>query len=696
MSAELTAPALQDGDRLDIFDGDGIWNVEQVLRPPTPEPVEVTCVQRGAKARQRADCSLSHAHVDCQVLGEDRYVARWPALLTGRAPRSAQGSHNLRLAGRLLVDFLDKVEFKERCRCCVEKSNATAYQSDEEARSMLKKLKKKNKSKWEVRLKNLKNLALSTELLSMCDAQEDFPEFEEGTLCVQLKTNCTRPTAEVRKEMGEEGKPRLPLLPDGSNSDSGNITEKTGSSPAKSGQTSHDRATSSSPGAGKDDASSVFKESKEPKDVTVAPENPEIPTQKPVNFRKRARSHDEEESSSSTDSCRAGKTKASRQEPQESQSTAAKETLSTDSDQTGKTKAPPPAKRNQKPKPAAKEVHVSPRKYVKTPKVLKSQRTRSANLPPYTPPHPRLLLKAKPGDEKNVTRANIPNQARDVPCANTAKSDVADKHLPPTDQQETSAAVKRNVTSESKAVEESTSPMKNLARLTKATVRADEQLQNVETALESKLTELAEKSAKAEGLRNKYAALKIRVLSPPRAPASPPPHTHIPQEDMSHERNQTHSSTSIPLRVAQKVRKESTRREKNANGRPGDTRSSTLARRSSPAKCGIRGLELVLDDLLAKDLSHRLSATTTTAELDAIKAELLASPKVHFSDVLRLEETGEEAFGLTPHCTIMNTAQHVSQPAPVVVVEHRIEGNLKPGMVIASMATDPHRLGFYF
>ncbi|KAF4133117.1 hypothetical protein GN958_ATG17681 [Phytophthora infestans] len=583
MSAELTAPALQDGDRLDIFDGDGIWNVEQVLRPPTPETVEVTC--------------------------------------------------------------------------CVEKSNATAYQSDEEARSMLTKLKKKNKSKGEVRLKNLKNLTLSTELLSMCDAQEDFPAFEEGTLCVQLKTNW--------------------------------------SSPAKSGQTSHDRATSSSPGAGKDDASSVFKESKEPKDVTVAPENPEIPTQKPVNFRKRARSHDEEESSSSTDSCRAGKTKASRQEPQESQSTAAKETLSTDSDQTGKTKAPPPAKRNQKPKPAAKEVHVSPRKYVKTPKVLKSQRTRSANLPPYTPPHPRLLLKAKPGDEKNVTRANIPNQARDVPCANT---DVADKHLPPTDQQETSAAVKRNVTSESKAVEESTSPMKNLARLTKATVRADEQLQNVETALESKLTELAEKSAKAEGLRNKYAALKIRVLSPPRAPASPPPHTHIPQEDMSHERNQTHSSTSIPLRVAQKVRKESTRREKNANGRPGDTRSSTLKRRTSPAKCGIRGLELVLDDLLAKDLIHRLSATTTStaAELDAIKAELLASPKVHFSNVLRLEETGEEAFGLTPHCTIMNTAQQVSQPAPVVVVEHRIEGNLKPGMVIASMATDPHRLGFYF
>ncbi|KAI9980560.1 hypothetical protein PInf_009860 [Phytophthora infestans] len=162
------------------------------------------CVQRGAKARQGADCSLSHAHVDCQVLGEDRYVARWPALLTGRAPRSAQGSHNLRLAGRLLVDFLDKVEFKERCRCCVEKSNATAYQSDEEARSMLTKLKKKNKSKGEVRLKNLKNLALPNELLSMCDAQEDFPEFEEGTLCVQLKTNCTRPTAEVRKEMGEE------------------------------------------------------------------------------------------------------------------------------------------------------------------------------------------------------------------------------------------------------------------------------------------------------------------------------------------------------------------------------------------------------------------------------------------------------------------------------------------------------------
>ncbi|KAF4034507.1 PWWP domain-containing protein [Phytophthora infestans] len=664
MSAELIAPALQEGDWLDVVDGDGIWNVAQVLRLPTPETVEVTydCWGDEYNEELRRDSERIapfHTHtwaVKCWAKLDT--WPWWPALLTVRAPGSAQGSQNLRLEGRLLVDFLDKVEFKERCRCWVEKSKVTAFQSDEEARNVLTKLKKKkNKSKGEVRLKNL---ALSTELLSMCDAREDFPEFVEGTLPVQFKKNYTRPTAAVREEMGEEIWKRefadnrvkhasthayLPLLRDGSNSDSGNLTEKTGSSPAKSGQTSHDRATSSSPGAGKDDASSVSKESKGPKDVTVAPENPEIPTQKPVNFRKRARSHEEEESSSSTDTSRAGKTKAPRQAPQESQSTAAKETLSTDTDQTGKTKAPrkqtqenesttkkthtsktdgnsAQAKRNQKPKPAAKEIHVSPRKYGKTPKVLRSQRKRAANLPPYTPPHTRVLLKAKPGDEKNVTRSNIPNHARDAPCA---KTDVADKHLLPTDQQETSAAAKKNATNESKDVEESTSPMKNLARLTKATVRADEQLQNIETALESKLTELAEKSAKAEELRNKCAALKTRVLSPPPAPASP---THIPQEELPHESSPTHSSTSISIREAQKVRKESTRREKNANGRPGDTRSPTLARRSSPAKCGIRGLELVLDDLLAKDLNQSLSAATTTAELDAIKAELLAFPEV--------------------------------------------------------------------
>ncbi|KAI9998745.1 hypothetical protein PInf_003335 [Phytophthora infestans] len=519
MSAELIAPALQEGDWLDVVDGDGIWNVAQVLRLPTPETVEVTY-----------DCWGDEYNEELRRDSEriaPFHTRTW----------AVKCSQNLRLEGRLLVDFLDKVEFKERCRCWVEKSKVTAFQSDEEARNVLTKLKKKkNKSKGEVRLKNL---ALSTELLSMCDAREDFPEFVEGTLPVQFKKNYTRPTAAVREEMGEEIWKRefadnrvkhasthayLPLLRDGSNSDSGNLTEKTGSSPAKSGQTSHDRATSSSPGAGKDDASSVSKESKEPKDVTVAPENPEIPTQKPVNFRKRARSHEEEESSSSTD-------------------------------------------------------------------------TKCHSL-------------------------NIPNHARDAPCA---KTDVADKHLLPTDQQETSAAAKKNATNESKDVEESTSPMKNLARLTKATVRADEQLQNIETALESKLTELAEKSAKAEELRNKCAALKTRVLSPPPAPASP---THIPQEELPHESSPTHSSTSISIREAQKVRKESTRREKNANGRPGDTRSPTLARRSSPAKCGIRGLELVLDDLLAKDLNQSLSAATTTAELDAIKAELLAFPEV--------------------------------------------------------------------
>lgn len=90
------------------------------------------------------------------------------------------------------------------------------------------------------------------------------------------------------------------------------------------------------------------------------------------------------------------------------------------------------------------------------------------------------------------------------------QSGVPDKELSASDHrvQQTNAAVRRSTSSELKPGDEIASPMKSLARLTKATLRADEKLHNMETALESKLTELAEKSAKAEELRSKCAALR--------------------------------------------------------------------------------------------------------------------------------------------------------------------------------------------
>ncbi|KAG3119377.1 hypothetical protein PI124_g2518 [Phytophthora idaei] len=667
MNAELTAPALQEGDWLDVVDDDGIWNVAQVLRLPTPETVEVTydCWGDEYNEELRRDSERiapfqTHTWaVKCWAKLDT--WPWWPALLTVRAPGSAQGSQNLRLEGRLLVDFLDKVEFKERCRCWVEKRKVVAFQSDEEAKEILTKLKKKkNKSRGGVRLKNL---ALSTELLAMCDAREDFPEFVEGTLPVQFQDKFTRPTAEVRKEKGEEIWMRgfadnrvnhasthayIPVFPDESRFDSGKGTtsvEKTGLSTTRAHDTSHylDKS-SSSPNAGKGEIPNTSKVLKNAKDPATAPENNETTTQNPTNSRKRARPHDEDETSGSSDPSRPGNAKVPRKQTQENESST-KETKtadSTDTSRAGKAKAPrkqsledesntketQAAKATgnsipdkEKPKTGTKELRVSPRKYGKPPKVLRSTRKSTAKLPPYTPPYSRVLLKVKPRNEQNAHRTSPTSHARH---ARRAEKAVADRSLPATDRpvQQISAAA---TSSKSIADDDTASPMTNLARLTKATVRADAKLHDMETALVGKLTELAEKSAKVEALRNKCAALQTRVRSPATAPVT---QTELPPEILPCKRNRAPSSTLVPASEARRVWKEDSRREDKANGRPDDARVPTLARRSSQAKCSIRGLELVLDDIISKDLNQSLSAATTPAELDAIKAELLKSPEV--------------------------------------------------------------------
>ncbi|ETM36920.1 hypothetical protein PPTG_16602 [Phytophthora nicotianae INRA-310] len=698
MSAELAAPELHEGDWIDVVDGDGIWNVAQVLRLPTPETVEVTydCWGDEYNEELRRDSERIapfHTHtwaVKCWAKLDT--WPWWPALLTVRAPGSAQGSQNLRLEGRLLVDFLDKVEFKERCRCWVEKSKVVAFQSDEEAKEMLTKLKtKKNKSKGGVRLKNL---ALSTELLAMCDALEDFPEFVEGTLPVQFNYKFTRPTAEVRKEMGEEIWMRgfadnrvnhasthayIPVFPDDSNSDSGNIAkaaEKTGPTTTRArDRSSHDREDSDSlPDTGKDDAPSTSIESN-----NVASENNGITAQNPKSTLKRTRTSDEVDefnntdtqnpknswkrtrlrnddetsgnndcqenetnakgplNSDNTDAGQAGKAKTHRKRTQEIESNtkktqAAKVDASNSLQHKGKEKSL---------KPGTKEIRVSPRKYGKTPKVLRSQRRAAASLPRCTLPHARVLIKEKPRNEhKNAHRPSHSSHARHVL---RAKEGVADKSLETTDQQKTSAAGKRSTSSESKADDGNTSPMKSLARLTKATVLADEKLQDMETALEDKLTELAEKSARVEALRNKCAALQTRVRSPTAAPAGSASQTQLPQKVLPLETSLARSSTSIPASETLSIRKEASRREKKANGRPSDTRVPAVARRSSQAKCSIRGLELVLDDIISKDLNHNLSAATTPAELESIKVELLKSPEVQAA-IARIQHPSYATF----------------------------------------------------
>ncbi|KAF1794399.1 Ferritin-like superfamily [Phytophthora cactorum] len=648
MNAELTAPALQEGDWLDVVDDDGIWNVAQVLRLPTPETVEVTydCWGDEYNEELRRDSERiapfqTHTWaVKCWAKLDT--WPWWPALLTVRAPGSAQGSQNLRLEGRLLVDFLDKVEFKERCRCWVEKHKVVAFQSDEEAREILTKLKKKkNKSRGGVRLKNL---ALSTELLAMCDAREDFPEFVEGTLPVQFQDKFTRPTAEVRKEKGEEIWMRgfadnrvnhasthayIPVFPDESRFDSGKGTtsvEKTGLSTTRAHDTSHYLDKSSfSPDAGKGEIPNTSKVSKNAKDPATAPENNETTTQNPTNSRKRARPHDEDETSGSSDPSRPGNAKVPRKQTQENESST-KETKtadSTDTSRAGKAKAPRkqsledesntkethaakatgnsiPDK--EKPKTGTKELRVSPRKYGKTPKVLRSTRKSTAKLPPYTPPYSRVLLKAKPRNEQNAHRTPPTSHARHAPRAEK------DRSLPATDRsvQQISAAA---TSSKSIADDDTASPMTNLARLTKATVRADAKLHDMETALwvsslnsPRSLPRLKRCGTSALPYKLECDLQRLHLNS-----------NRASSRDFACKRNRAPSSTLVPASEARRARR---------------CRVPTLARRSSQAKCSIRGLELVLDDIISKDLNQSLSAATTPAELDAIKAELLKSPEV--------------------------------------------------------------------
>ena len=106
----------------DVLDGDGIWNVAQVLRLATLETVEVTYDCWGAEYNEvlRRDSDRIapyHTHtwlVKCWAKLDT--WPWWPAVLTVRTPGSAIGAQNLRREERLLVDFLDHTEFLERCR----------------------------------------------------------------------------------------------------------------------------------------------------------------------------------------------------------------------------------------------------------------------------------------------------------------------------------------------------------------------------------------------------------------------------------------------------------------------------------------------------------------------------------------------------------------------------------------------------
>ncbi|GMF14134.1 unnamed protein product [Phytophthora lilii] len=400
-------------------------------------------------------------------------------------------------------------------------------------------------------------MELSTELLAKCDAREDFPKFVVGTLPEQFAKKVTRPTAEVRKEMGEEVwlrgfaenrinhaathayTPKITAERESNDEDSTELppsVEENGKS-APSGEsrmhsenrsivdTYPDKDTSTKDPKTQAEANlpldaSTLDKLKDAKSLKSRVDDPERPQQRKTGKRRKPAETDDE-TSGSTNSSHTEKTKVPREEVS-TDSTKQLQSATSTADECPKEQQAETASISR----SSKVLSVSPRKYGKTPKVLKTPRRSTTHLPPYTPPYARVLLKVKPRNDQHAAhdrRTAHPTQARrraekgnsplyamcgySIPVNRSAV--VADKKVSAAKQKPAQARVATvRISSKASASDGPSSPMKILARLTKATLRANEKLQTVEQALEEKLSELAEKSAKAEKLRSRCASLR--------------------------------------------------------------------------------------------------------------------------------------------------------------------------------------------
>ncbi|CAI5715174.1 unnamed protein product [Peronospora farinosa] len=634
MNAEV--PAFQVGDWLDVIDSDGIWNVAQVLQLPTAETVIITydCWGDAYNEELRRDSDRIapyHTHtwaVKCWA--KLTTWPWWPALLTIRAPGTSMGAQNLRLEENLLVDFLDKAEFSKRFRCWVKKSNIVGYQSDKVTRMRQTKLKMRG-FKGEARSKNL---AFAMKLLTKCDGQENLPKFVQGTLPVQFEHNVTRSIEEVRKEIGEEKWMRgfvenrinhaathayTPVVAGSgkSNIELSNFVDKTTDASAEGAPNmSQKQENQSSPLLDVEIVSTVSTNKKATVAPTVLVTN-KVTTQEPTNARKRERSNAEDAISDRTDSRRAGDVTSSRtQTPNE----FTKQSQGPNSVNV-KYREEKKDEKASKQCTVTKELHIMPQRYGKTPKKLKTARRSASKLPPYSPPYARLLPRAEPRDEEHTaspshTRHATQSRPRVENGLQTGGPDkvllASDRHL-----QQPNAAVRRVLACESKPSDESVSSMKRRAPLANATLQADEKPRNTKTGLSGKLAQLTEKAAEAEEIRKKCAALPIRVNSRTSG---------FQQKDRSD--SQVRSLTPDVASETQGVIQEALPLGSNSYDSFMALKAPTFARRSLQPTYATRRLALALDNVILKQQGYNLNATTTPAELEAIKAELLRSPEV--------------------------------------------------------------------
>ncbi|CAH0519257.1 unnamed protein product [Peronospora belbahrii] len=594
MNAQVSA--LQVGDWIDVVDDDGIWNVAQVLHLPTLETVEVTYDCWGDEYNEvlRRDSDRIapyHTHtwaVKCWV--KLATWPWWPALTTVRAPGSALGIYNLKLEERLLVDFLDRPEFTERSRCWVKKSSILAFQSNKTKILRHSKSKTKRKKGMTTEARS-KSLACAMTLLAKCDAGEDFPEFVEGTLPVKFEHHFTMPTEELRKELGEE----IWMRSFANNRVHHAATHAYTLSITEDSESNNEYNVGLLNSIDKTDVDATRARDISPNEgvhsfllnAGTVPKNPkkrvEDNTLESIIF---ART---ETATSPGKQSQVNCTNAPHyldfvgSECREEHRDEKKSKLSIDTE----------------------ELLIEPRRYGKTPKKLSKTIRSTSKLPPYIPHYARVIARSKPRDKEHTVP---PSHSCDAPQPRLrVQKGVLSKVLPASDHdgQQPDAAMRSVLSCDSEYGDEITRPMKSLARLTIATLQADEKLRKVEAALERKLKELADKAVKAEELRTKCAALpKLRGDSQVSSlmPCSVGKTQGVVRENLP-----LGSSRHDSIDVAE---------------------VPTFAKRLSQSKIAARGLELALDDVVSRKQGQNLSAATTPAELNAIKAELLRSPQV--------------------------------------------------------------------
>uniref|UniRef100_A0AAV1U0W6 PWWP domain-containing protein n=1 Tax=Peronospora matthiolae TaxID=2874970 RepID=A0AAV1U0W6_9STRA len=532
----MTAPALHVGDWLDVVDGDGIWNVAQVIRLATPETVEVTYDCWGDEYNEvlRRDSDRIapyHTHtwsVKCWAKLDT--WPWWPAVLTVRTPGSALGAQNLRQEERLLVDFLDHTEFFERCRCWVRKSQTMALQSHRDTKKRLMTLK------------------------AQCDAREEFPKFCEGTLPVQFENNCTRPNTEVRIEMGEQ----LWMRAFADNRVSHAAThayapvlagDEEGLELLKSRKTINaDKIRTRCDASIEADQNSPSLDMRMADIATAQPKSTDVPivigTTTTILAAKDSRKRT---NSNAGDAVCGFKSTSDTEEPR-----------------------------------------IESQRYGKTPKVLKISKASVSRPLSCTPGYAADLFRETSWDGKNTATPHIRHAAHSQLHATegvpSTKLPVLDQHM----GQEEAMMIEQLSGESSKPGNKSVCPIQSLARSTEAILQAYKKLRDMEAAVGGKLTELVEKTAKAEELWSRCAD------SPSFCSAQQN------EDDVSDTLFSTFEAESETDRAID----ESLHCESGTCGSPDALKCSSSARRAPQSKCR--------------------SASTLPAELDGTKTGLLA------------------------------------------------------------------------